>query len=336
MEERIYTIVAKVLDGEATEAERQELDAWLAADAANEEAFGDMKRLWSHADEVVAVPAFNTEIAWQKVASRTIHIVSETPADAENPNDAPAPRRTMAFPVWARYAAAAAVVAFGVFIFRSIDGRQEFKTVVAENGNLEVVLPDQSKVTLHEGATLRYPEKFAANERRVSMTGQAFYDVVHDEKQPFVVETEKLDIRDIGTSFDVDAANDAIAVRVATGIVQVSQRSKESEKLVLNAGEMSIIEKGTLVKKTSNSNDLYWKTGRISFDNTPLSSVVSEISRICKAPVRLDASLPATQRNQSVTIKFQQQSVDQMLNDLCAVTGCKWQREDSTYLVRAR
>jgi ferric-dicitrate binding protein FerR (iron transport regulator) len=83
----------------------------------------------------------------------------------------------------------------------------KMKTISASPGSKNhFMLPDGSRVWLNAGTTLTYPATFYDDSvRRVTLSGEAFFEITHDENHPFVIHTERMDIRDIGTAFNVKA-----------------------------------------------------------------------------------------------------------------------------------
>lgn len=331
MDEQMYMIMARVLSNEAAQEEQQQLHSWMEADVANREAFEEMRRLWSDADEVLSRPHFDTDAAWAKVQGR----IGMAPA-AEKP--APA-SRTISFPSWLRYSlGVAAALVVGIFLVNRFNG-PEMKEVLATVNNQEVVLPDASHVWLREGSSLRYPASFKGNERQVSLNGEAFFDVTKKPEQPFVIDARSVAVKVVGTSFNVRSTDAVASVYVATGKVQVTGTGKASGKVLVVPGELAELKPdGRLEKRNAiNANDLYWKTREMSFDGVPLSTVVAEISRICMVPVKLDAQMSSSHRSQLIkNVTFRKQSLEDMLNELCQISRSRLEKQGEGYLLRAQ
>jgi ferric-dicitrate binding protein FerR (iron transport regulator) len=323
MNSQFYDTLAKVLSGEATPAEQAELDALMRTDKEAAEAYKSATAIWKGSE--AALPRFscNVSTAWSKVASRTGCFTQEKPV-----------RKTIAFPAWGRWAAAASVLLAGVLIVRTLGNGQE--TMTASSGSRVIALADGSRVTLHQGATLRYPRSFGdRKERHVELDGRAFFEVTRNPAQPFVVEGDAVNVTVLGTSFEVDDQQSRVAVR--TGKVQVAEQAHPERKVIILPGEQTMLKSGGLEKETADPNDLYWKTGELTFNNRPLEAVIKEISRILGVPVQLDASIPVSERSQAINFTSSSKSVDLILNDLCRITGYRWERGGDAYrILRAR
>lgn len=117
----------------------------------------------------------------------------------------------------------------------------DMNVVVTKAGSkTRLVLPDSTLVWLNAGSKLTYPNDFKhAPVRAVDLCGEAFFEVKHDEDHPFIIHTKYLDIRDIGTAFDVkaypqDGVTEATLIR---GVIEVALRKYPAEKLVLKPNE---------------------------------------------------------------------------------------------------
>jgi ferric-dicitrate binding protein FerR (iron transport regulator) len=331
-EEQKYITLAKVLSGEASDAEQAELDAWLASDPGARAEWDEAVRLWQGADDVLATaPRFSAEAAWEKVSVQTLRPAT---APVEIPLQATGAKR-IALPGWTRYAmTAAAVLLIGLFILRPFGGSGEMTTVVAQYDNTPVVLADGSKVSLRAGSRLKHPEKFDGDTRSVTLEGEGFFEVARDEQHPFIVDAGAADVTVLGTSFSVQTGKAQTVVTVATGKVKVADEGSAS--VTLTPGQRGTVGSGTAKKElVRGSNHLFWKTGVLEYNATPLTDVVAEMNRLL-APntITLDASLSPAQRTQAVTTRFEKQSVEEMLSELCIVAGLRLQSTGkSAYLI---
>lgn len=322
MDERIYNIVAKEMSGEISAEEHRELEAWIAEDNRNRQDYEEIKRLWADTDDVLLQPTVDTTAAWQKVMAATI--------EKEKPVQKP---KAMAFPAWGKYAlSAAAILLVAVLVWKPF-GQGEMITVVADNGNKELVLPDNSVVTLRKGSSLRYPKSFSKTERHVALTGEAFFDVARNEQSPFTIDAAAAVVTVLGTSFNVDCANDAATVTVTTGKVRMASAKQIAKSVILTPGEQGILQKDELTETTADDNYLYWMTGVINFDNKPLHSIVKDLSLRSKTTVEFAGDVPQAVKDQAITINFEKQPLEDMLTELCMIASCRWSKENNGYVI---
>jgi ferric-dicitrate binding protein FerR (iron transport regulator) len=144
-----------------------------------------------------------------------------------------------------------------------------------------VVLPDGSKITLNAVSRLKYPDRFTGAERPVELQGEAVFDVASDPARPFTVTTESMNVRVIGTVFNVrEYADDRTSsVSVARGKVEVGLLG---DKMLLERNRKVKMDKSTGNLEKLNvdaANDLSWTNGTLYFDGTPLREAVNELNR---------------------------------------------------------
>lgn len=140
-----------------------------------------------------------------------------------------------------------------------------------------ITLPDSSSVHLNSGARIEYPVVFRKDKREVYLTGEAMFDVVHDESRPFVVRTFMSEVSVLGTKFDVEAYKESsiFTTTLLEGRVKVVNLSDPERKgIILNPNDMLRIENGIMkMEKISGQDDICWTRGLIkiggkTFDRT--------------------------------------------------------------------
>ncbi len=202
-----------------------------------------------------------------------------------------------------------------------------------------MILPDDSHVMLRKGATLTYPEHFAANERHVSLKGEAFFNVTHNEKQPFTIDAQAASVKVLGTSFDVASSNEGVQVTVKTGKVQMKSNADQNKAVVLTPGEQGKMKKGEISKgNVSSDSYLYWKTGTFNFPDQSFSDIVKDLSNLGNTVIRFDASV-SPDRQQNIISGFgieRDQTMDDILKVLCSITNCAVSKENGEYVLRAK
>jgi transmembrane sensor len=163
------------------------------------------------------------------------------------------------------------------------------------NRLLKSVLPDNSIVWLSPHANIRYPKIFDPRFRLVSMSGECFFEVVKNPKQPFVINSRSIITKVWGTSFLVDDRNgrDSAEVSVVTGKVSVSVKAKNkvnNNSLSLQKGDVMLYPHQKLIyavseqvlKQESTANELslqLWSKVNLSFDNKPLKEIIPELNK---------------------------------------------------------
>lgn len=151
-----------------------------------------------------------------------------------------------------------------------------------EYGELSNVnLSDGSQVKLNAGSKICFDERFTGRTRKVSLRGQAFFEVARDENKPFIIQTDDLEISVLGTSFDVKAFDDDdfALVTVVSGKVKV--RSQE-EEYIITPNEQVYFQKSTgkIKKREVRSKDfIKWMDGTLYFDKTDVGEMIKQLER---------------------------------------------------------
>ena len=160
-----------------------------------------------------------------------------------------------------------------------------YVSFITENGQRsKVVLPDSSIVWLNSGTTLSYPSNFSEHYRKVSIKGQAFFQVAHKENNPFSVQANGLIVKVLGTKFDVDAypGNDKIVVVLESGKVELGYEDFESFNYCMQPGEKATynIADNALSLNYVDAN-IYssWKDGKLIFRNESMKNVIEKLKR---------------------------------------------------------
>jgi len=146
----------------------------------------------------------------------------------------------------------------------------------------QVVLSDGSVVTLNAESSLIYNKSFKGNMRTVKLTGEAFFEIKKDSGKPFIVETDKLKIKVLGTTFNVKSYPDDVKIEttLATGSVEVMQDN--IEPIVLQPAQKAIFHKrdnSVNVETAEPEIVSAWKYGKLIFNKTALKDVILDIER---------------------------------------------------------
>lgn len=147
--------------------------------------------------------------------------------------------------------------------------------------DFKVTLPDGTEVWLNAESSLRFPEQFG-DTRKVVLTGEAFFKVAHDASHPFIVQTDKMNVKVLGTEFDFrNYEAEAPCVSLLQGSVEILNTDNSSANIVLKPGQGASVGKNGMVSVSSV--DVYavrqWVDGFFYFQDQTLLSVLKELSR---------------------------------------------------------
>lgn len=192
---------------------------------------------------------------------------------------------------WVMYGAAILIpLVLFVGLFMQVDSRVnllsevEYDEVYVPNGErMQVLFQDGSKVHLNSGSRIRYPKQFGLSERRVQLEGEAWFEVAKNRNRPFVVDLSCLDVRVLGTTFDVKAYPDEEAIFVALESGSVELKSKTLKDLLLKPGEKAFYNRASGRCEVARSRNVAaysaWRRNVLVFKDAPLSEVMATLSR---------------------------------------------------------
>jgi len=149
----------------------------------------------------------------------------------------------------------------------------------------QIVLPDGSKVWLNAESTIRFPIPFSRKTRNVSLIGQAFFSVQKNPEVPFIVKADNVQVKVLGTEFDVNAYPDMtkVGVVLARGKISLTTQNQEhasSKSVILHPGERAVVgrQQGDIQLSEGNIEKyIAWHKGRLVFDETPMKEVARQL-----------------------------------------------------------
>lgn len=146
-------------------------------------------------------------------------------------------------------------------------------------GQYQLTLPDGSKVWLNAESSLKYPIAFSDHERRVTLSGEGFFEVKEDARKPFIVESLAQTLRVTGTTFNINSYDDLPTVTtLASGSVSLTDHSGKSTSL--KPGQQSLLqETGFTIRNVDASDYTSWKDGLIVFNEATFNEVARDMER---------------------------------------------------------
>lgn len=253
---RLYLLMARKLAGEATDKELLELQELLGDDFNEGYASEVLSSYWKQDPD----PSFPGEDHAKEIYDRITRVAISPAENGEQPEPAYAapdfymPRYRRLWKKWI-YAAAITVISIALWLY-TFPGKPDadehglvadrVSEVTAKRGSRStMILPDGSKVWLNADSRLTYNSSFNSPMREVELEGEAYFDVVKDPTRPFIVHTSGIDVKVLGTSFNVksypsDATIEATLIRGAIEVIRKDDPSAAGivlhphEKLVYN------------------------------------------------------------------------------------------------------
>lgn len=152
-------------------------------------------------------------------------------------------------------------------------------------------LPDGSNVWLNAGTKMQYPVSFMTGKREVILDGEAYFEVVHNEKSPFVVHTSTLDVEVLGTKFNVEAysARKIFETSLMEGKVKVKLPHDDKNSVVLVPNQKTTLIDGRLVVSKIDDYNVYrWKEGLYCFRNKPFADIIKDLEKYYDLSILMD------------------------------------------------
>lgn len=173
---------------------------------------------------------------------------------------------------------------------------EHYVTVTTQFGEQKkLILPDSSVVYLNAGSSIVYPEHFGQDSRNIKLNGEAYFEVTHKEKHPFIIASDRFKTQVLGTKFIVTNYEKGIAaVTVVSGKVQVKdQHSSNSEIITKNQRVTYDPKSGALIRfnAVESSNYLAWKEGNLFFDHASIDQVLLTLQRKYNVALKLDSPI---------------------------------------------
>jgi transmembrane sensor len=307
------------LDGQAPAAgERATFDDWIGRSPAHAAAYEEALRTWRDLAAMRGNEQYRALLGEPTLRERMVSLLR-------------APR-------WAAIAAGSAVVVAIVWLGLALDAfpflhpPTQVTTQVAEVR--ELALPDGTRVVLGADSTLSFT--VTAKSRRATVVGgDAYFAVAHDSTRPFTVSIDDVQVRVVGTQFEIRRRSGEVTVAVAEGLVDVSRKDISGETVRLGRGEALTARSDVRIVHAIETSDIAaWRSGRLVYDNAELRDVVADANRYARSRIVIaDRQLERLR----VTTSFRTSQIDGMIETLQAALPLVAERQaDGNILLRAR
>lgn len=220
-----------------------------------------------------------------------------------------------------RYAAAVAAVvvllAGLTYVFR--DKTEELVVASAAYGQVrEMLLPDGTKVWLNQSSVLKYPRTFEGKERHVYLDGEAYFEVARNHEKPFTLESPAMDVRVLGTSFNIKCRpdNSFAETTLLEGEVEVKDKLDKG-KITLSPGQKAVLNRVTgkmQVKQVDPQMEIVWHNDLIPFEKSSIFQIAAVLERFYGVKIILSPDVDSTNTYSGVLKK--KDHIEAVLNSL--------------------
>jgi transmembrane sensor len=274
-------LITKFFAGEISDCELDELKKWLNLNPENRRIFNQENELWQEASFQTKLENYKTDTAWINISGRL--------GLGKNSEKSVRVIRKNSFRLILAAASIACLMALGgislwIFSKRSYYQMAESTTTVETKAGekAHLILSDSTEVTLNSDSKVQYIGNYNLFDRKVKLTGEAFFDVNTNREKPFVVQVDNMSISATGTRFNVFSFpnENRVETTLEEGVIKITVKGKEpinvrsGQQVIyfVKSGEVRVIDVNT---------DTYtsWMVNKLRFNDTPLEEVLRRIGR---------------------------------------------------------
>lgn len=292
-------LLAAMLEGSASDLEKQKFQEWINTDPENKKIYEKMQKIWKSSKKIEVFQKIDVIADWRLVKAK-----------AKKTKKVVLPR------LYLQYAASILVllsVGF-VYLYQTTPGFGKYTQLKTIQQKEQVVLTDGSLVFLNKNSKLIYSNQFNTKIRNVTLEGEAYFQVQPDPSKPFIIKSGNAIIEVLGTSFNVRNESDGKTI-VTVNSGKVSLKNQESQEVVyLTKGEKGVLF-DTVVTESLNDEQNFdaWKTGILRFNHTPILLVFKYIENYYGVKISNKSTRLDTLTFSSV---FNNASIDEVIQEL--------------------
>lgn len=317
--------------GEASGAQMSEIAGWIRAEEDHRKIFDEQKKLWDKVNAVVVHENTDTEKEYQLILKKIHPESSSENTSVYQLNRSYTTTTKRSIPLWLKIAAVVLVILIPAAVTYKvlIDKKETPVILYAGENKISENLPDGSVVTLNAGSELSFNKNFDGSSRDVTLKGEAHFKVQHDENKPFIVACGNIRVEVLGTEFYVNSmpGSDSMEVFLLNGSVAVYYSDMPEIRKILKPGETAGIAKTThniIIAQNPDINLISWQTGKLVFDDMPLSQVAAHLEKMYKCRIIFkDSQLTKCK----ITATFENQPLDAVLNVLKATLNIDYTKQ---------
>jgi ferric-dicitrate binding protein FerR (iron transport regulator) len=319
-----YKLFAKKLSGTADQNDEQEFRKLVQHDDRVLIEFRMIQRIWEEAGHIKAFESIPVGEDWKSVSAKL--------NDKFQLNH----KRVHWSSYFLRIAAILIIsgglsAAFYQYLVAPEKDSSGFTTISNPDQKKDFILPDGSTITLNKGSQITYRNGFGTISRDVILEGDAFFDVIPGAEMPFRVFSNESVIEVTGTRFSVYEKNGQIHVAVVSGTVLLSSLKSSAKQVNISANQSGCVLNDNELKVENGIpvNDLSWKTGLLSFEQTRIDSALLDIAFHFNRELTIVDPV-----NEKITAEFLDQPLKEILEEINLVAGLAFDTTGNALIVR--
>jgi ferric-dicitrate binding protein FerR (iron transport regulator) len=313
-------LLVKYLAEEATPPEQEVVEVWIGASDTNRRYFRHFQLIWNESQKLATRTSVDENKAWQRFQRKV-----KRSATAGN---------SLTRFGWWRVAAVIIFIAGIAWLLSSLletgSAEPPIVNIVSVNEVKKDTLPDGSFATLNKNSKLTYRAAFKGQARKVQLKGEAFFSVKPDKQKPFIIDVNDVQVKVVGTSFNVKSLRGATEIIVETGIVQVT---KADTTIELKAGQRILFETVDTSAQIVDSNDKlynYYVSRTFECDNTPLWKLVEKLNEAYDVNIRIRRD---ELKKLPLSVTFDDESLDVILDVISQTLMIKISRKENEIIL---
>lgn len=324
--DHIDDLIIQLLCGELDGDSLAELRAWIAMSPQNERYFHEKQEIWFSAVDSSVLSKYNKQEALNAFRERVAMAQEDKGIHL---------KYHLGWKKWTSYAAMMALVCIMTF-FAYHQGKHNVSSSFADiqveapyGSRTKALLPDGTIVWLNSGSKLTYSQGYGLSDRKVSMSGEGYFEVKHNEKLPFSVNSQNLRVNVLGTQFnfrDYPSDKDAEVI-LEKGSVKLDNLKDVGKTQLMVPGQKVTLDKksGKMTTEECDVNTVsLWTQGLITFENATLDEIAKRIERCYNVTVHIKSKAIEKYRFNGDFVR-QEQSLQEVLEALAATGRLHYQ-----------
>jgi transmembrane sensor len=326
-----WDLILKYLEGDCTSEDEKKLKEWLYKDEYNREKLDRLSKIWNIPDNPLPEP--DVEKTWQGFKE---NISTGGTWDKNLPPFEMQIKKANVIEHLFRsrllkIAAVFLIIVLTSYLFFKPNKFNSLNEIIVDRAQTIIItLPDDTRVTLDAGSTLRYPDRFGEQERQVYLNGEGFFEVTASKETPFYIHTAEAAISVLGTKFNVRAwqQNKKVTLTVLEGKVSFQPENVDDPmaKVIVSRGQYSEIIENSYPSNPQyidTKRNLSWLDREMYFQNVPLLEVLDQLERWYDLEIILtDVSIA----NNRVTIFIEPKEIEEILEVISLMNNIRYKR----------
>lgn len=272
-------LLIRYLSGNCNDDECESLLMWVETSEDNKRHFAEMKNSW-------VISNINTDKLNQDETNHSFQSVLNKIQNSENSSENNSPKISIFWRV-----AAAVIITVGLtslinyIVWKEPEKKLAYNELSVPSGQqAQLTLADGTRIWLNSKSKLIYPGEFSSKTREVILEGEGYFQVSHNPDKPFIVKTSHLDVKVLGTSFNITnySDEDKISFALESGSISLLDKGAENSKLKLKPTDLAVFSKTTHdIQLSKGDADIYksWLKGQFKFRNLSFEDIARRLGR---------------------------------------------------------